>query len=99
MAVMIDLAVGGYHRSLRHINFLAISPGCENLKISSERISRALAVENSRGGRGLLRPARAPRCRSADGEFEEIQCDNEINTSCWCVDAAGFEVRTSHRKL
>ncbi|KAL0819872.1 hypothetical protein ABMA28_007892 [Loxostege sticticalis] len=66
--------------------------GCENIKMSSERISRALAAENSRSGRGMLKSVRAPRCRVSDGEFEEIQCDNEIVSSCWCVDAAGFEV-------
>ncbi|CAG9789094.1 unnamed protein product [Diatraea saccharalis] len=66
--------------------------GCENVRLSSERISRALAAENSRGGRGLLKAVRTPRCRTSDGEFEEIQCDNEIVSSCWCVDAAGFEV-------
>ncbi|XP_026734373.1 neurogenic locus notch homolog protein 1-like isoform X1 [Trichoplusia ni] len=66
--------------------------GCENIKLSTERISRALAAENSRGGRGLLHSMRSPRCRTSDGEFEEIQCDNEIVSSCWCVDAAGFEV-------
>ncbi|XP_061721497.1 uncharacterized protein LOC133528233 isoform X1 [Cydia pomonella] len=66
--------------------------GCENIKLSSERISRALAAENSRGGRGLIKSVRAPRCRTSDGEFEEIQCDNEIVSSCWCVDQAGFEV-------
>ncbi|RVE44599.1 hypothetical protein evm_010737 [Chilo suppressalis] len=66
--------------------------GCENVKLSSERISRALAAENSRGGRGLLKSVRSPRCRTSDGEFEEIQCDNEIVSSCWCVDATGFEV-------
>ncbi|XP_041969156.1 papilin isoform X2 [Aricia agestis] len=66
--------------------------GCENIKLSSERISRALAAENTRSGRGVLRPLRSPRCRVSDGEFEQIQCDNEIITTCWCVDAAGFEV-------
>ncbi|XP_072930127.1 uncharacterized protein [Epargyreus clarus] len=66
--------------------------GCENVKLSSERISRALAAENSRGGRGALPSLRTPRCRVSDGEFEEIQCDNEIVSSCWCVDSAGFEV-------
>lgn len=68
-------------------------PGCENIKLSTERISRALAAENSRGGRGKLQSMRSPRCRVADGEFEEIQCDNEIVSSCWCVDQAGYEVR------
>ncbi|XP_049878032.1 uncharacterized protein LOC126375196 isoform X2 [Pectinophora gossypiella] len=66
--------------------------GCENLKLSSERISRALAAENSRSGRGTLKSVRSPRCKTTDGEFEEIQCDNEIVSSCWCVDQAGFEV-------
>jgi hypothetical protein len=74
-----------------NIHFVAFVPGCENIKISSERISRALAAENSRGGRGMLKSVRSPRCRAIDGEFEEIQCDNEIVSSCWCVDAAGFE--------
>ncbi|XP_035449339.2 zonadhesin isoform X1 [Spodoptera frugiperda] len=66
--------------------------GCENVKMSSERISRALAADNSRGGRGRIPPMRTPRCRFTDGEFEEIQCDNEIVSTCWCVDAAGFEL-------
>ncbi|CAB3248715.1 unnamed protein product [Arctia plantaginis] len=66
--------------------------GCENLKLSSERISRALAAENSRGGRGKRPSMRTPRCRTSDGEFEEIQCDNEIVSSCWCVDSTGFEI-------
>ncbi|XP_050354071.1 uncharacterized protein LOC126775931 isoform X2 [Nymphalis io] len=66
--------------------------GCENIKLSSERISRALAAENSRSGRGVVRSLRSPRCRISDGEFEEIQCDNEIVSTCWCVDTAGFEV-------
>ncbi|CAH2094330.1 unnamed protein product [Euphydryas editha] len=66
--------------------------GCENIKLSSERISRALAAENSRSGRGVMHSLRSPRCRISDGEFEEIQCDNEIVSSCWCVDSAGFEV-------
>ncbi|XP_064073911.1 uncharacterized protein LOC113401222 [Vanessa tameamea] len=66
--------------------------GCENIKLSSERISRALAAENSRSGRGVVRSLRSPRCRISDGEFEEIQCDNEIVSTCWCVDSAGFEV-------
>ncbi|XP_045484188.1 uncharacterized protein LOC110992009 isoform X1 [Pieris rapae] len=65
--------------------------GCENIKLSSERISRALAVENTRSGR-RIKSLRSPRCRAADGEFEEIQCDNEIVSSCWCVDPTGFEV-------
>lgn len=66
--------------------------GCENVRLSSERISRALAAENSRGGRGMVKGVRSPRCRTSDGEFEEIQCDNEIVSSCWCVDPAGFEI-------
>ncbi|CAG4931182.1 unnamed protein product [Parnassius apollo] len=66
--------------------------GCENIKMSSERISRALAAENSRGGRGASRSVRTPRCRMSDGEFEEVQCDNEIVSACWCVDATGFEI-------
>ncbi|XP_045777097.1 kielin/chordin-like protein isoform X1 [Maniola jurtina] len=66
--------------------------GCENIKLSSERISRALAAENTRSGRGAIRSLRSPRCKVTDGEFEEIQCDNEIVSTCWCVDAAGFEV-------
>ncbi|GBP12841.1 hypothetical protein EVAR_6155_1 [Eumeta japonica] len=71
--------------------------GCENVRLSSERISRALAAEGvhgSRGARGALagKGVRAPRCRAVDGEFEEVQCDNEIVSSCWCVDAAGFEI-------
>ncbi|KAJ8713853.1 hypothetical protein PYW08_007473 [Mythimna loreyi] len=66
--------------------------GCENVKLSTERISRALIAENSRGGRGKVPSMRSPRCKLTDGEFEEIQCDNEIVSTCWCVDAAGFEL-------
>ncbi|KAL4715073.1 hypothetical protein ACJJTC_015007 [Scirpophaga incertulas] len=65
--------------------------GCENIRLSSERISRALAAEGGRGGRAV-QSFRAPRCRALDGEFEQVQCDNEIVSSCWCVDSAGFEV-------
>lgn len=32
-----------------------------------------------------------PRCNK-QGAFEQIQCDNEIVSSCWCVDEAGFEM-------
>ncbi|KAH9633705.1 hypothetical protein HF086_009039 [Spodoptera exigua] len=79
-------------------NHKVYSVGCENVKMSTERISRALAAENSRGGRGRLSPMRTPRCRFTDGEFEEIQCDNEIVSTCWCVDAAGFEVRFGYKE-
>lgn len=34
---------------------------------------------------------RMPRCNK-EGGFEKIQCDNELVTSCWCVDEAGFEI-------
>lgn len=66
--------------------------GCENLKLSSERIARVLAEESGRSGRGRLSAPRQPKCRDDDGEFEEVQCDHETVTSCWCVDATGFEV-------
>ncbi|XP_045537995.1 uncharacterized protein LOC106721428 isoform X1 [Papilio machaon] len=65
--------------------------GCENIKMSSERISRALQAENSRSGRSAP-GVRTPRCRASDGEFEPVQCDNEIVSACWCVDTAGFEI-------
>lgn len=32
-----------------------------------------------------------PRC-SKNGTFERIQCNNEILSSCWCVDDQGFEI-------
>lgn len=34
---------------------------------------------------------RMPRCTKT-GAFEPIQCDNEIVSSCWCVDETGFEL-------
>lgn len=38
-------------------------------------------------------PVRIPRCSRRDGNFEPIQCSNELTgTQCWCVDEYGLEV-------
>lgn len=62
--------------------FWLIYSGCENVRIAARRRAKALGVSS----------VRAPRCNK-DGGFEKIQCDNEIvDSSCWCVDDAGFEI-------
>ncbi|CAG9859737.1 unnamed protein product [Phyllotreta striolata] len=57
--------------------------GCQTLRMAASRRAKALSV----GTPGV----RTPRC-SKSGGFEPIQCDNEIVSSCWCVDEAGFEL-------
>ncbi|XP_045483161.1 balbiani ring protein 3-like [Harmonia axyridis] len=57
--------------------------GCETLKNAASRRAKSLGVDG--------KSVRAPRCNKSGG-FEPIQCDNEIVSSCWCVDEAGFEL-------
>lgn len=57
--------------------------GCEQVERAARRRAKSLGVE----GKGV----RIPRC-SKGGSFEPIQCDNEIVSSCWCVDEQGFEL-------
>ncbi|CAH1111232.1 unnamed protein product [Psylliodes chrysocephalus] len=57
--------------------------GCQTLRMAASRRAKALGVEP--------RNVRMPRCNKM-GSFEPIQCDNEIVSSCWCVDEAGFEL-------
>ncbi|EFA05918.2 zonadhesin isoform X2 [Tribolium castaneum] len=57
--------------------------GCQTLRMAASRRAKALGVE--------ARSVRMPRCNKSGG-FEPIQCDNEIVSSCWCVDEAGFEL-------
>ncbi|XP_019877040.1 balbiani ring protein 3 [Aethina tumida] len=57
--------------------------GCQTLRMAASRRAKALGVEQ--------KSVRMPRCNKAGG-FEPIQCDNEIVSSCWCVDEAGFEL-------
>lgn len=51
--------------------------------MAASRRAKALGVET--------KSVRMPRCNKQGG-FEEVQCDNEIVSSCWCVDASGFEL-------
>lgn len=60
-----------------------IYTGCEHLQMAATRRARALGPEG--------RSVRIPRC-NPEGDFDPIQCDNEIVGSCWCVDGAGFEL-------
>lgn len=57
--------------------------GCQTLRMAASRRAKALGVET--------KSVRMPRCNKQGG-FEEVQCDNEIVSSCWCVDASGFEL-------
>ncbi|XP_076257897.1 uncharacterized protein LOC143194965 [Rhynchophorus ferrugineus] len=57
--------------------------GCQTLRMATSRRAKALGVEP--------KSLRMPRCNK-NGGFEPIQCDNEIISSCWCVDEAGFEL-------
>ncbi|KAF5273134.1 hypothetical protein FQA39_LY07624 [Lamprigera yunnana] len=57
--------------------------GCETLKNAVSRRAKSLGVD--------VKSVRVPRC-SKSGSFEPIQCDNEIVSSCWCVDEQGFEL-------
>lgn len=61
------------------LNFL----GCQTLKMAASRRAKALGAAS--------KSVRIPRCNKQGG-FEPIQCDNEIVSSCWCVDEAGFEL-------
>ncbi|KAF7274591.1 hypothetical protein GWI33_012730, partial [Rhynchophorus ferrugineus] len=56
---------------------------CQTLRMATSRRAKALGVEP--------KSLRMPRCNK-NGGFEPIQCDNEIISSCWCVDEAGFEL-------
>lgn len=51
--------------------------------MAASRRAKALGVES--------KSVRMPRCNKSGG-FETVQCDNEIVSSCWCVDEAGFEM-------
>lgn len=51
--------------------------------MAASRRAKALGVDT--------KSVRMPRCNKQGG-FEPIQCDNEIVSSCWCVEESGFEV-------
>lgn len=57
--------------------------GCRTLRRAASRRAKSLGVDK--------KSVRMPRC-SKDGSFERIQCNNEIVSSCWCVDETGFEL-------
>lgn len=60
-----------------------LSTGCETLRKATARRAKSLGMNE--------KSVRMPRCNKSGG-FEQIQCDNEIVSSCWCVDEIGFEV-------
>ncbi|XP_066152915.1 uncharacterized protein [Euwallacea fornicatus] len=57
--------------------------GCQTLRMAASRRAKSLGVEPKQ--------VRMPRCNKQGG-FERVQCDNEIVSSCWCVDETGFEL-------
>lgn len=60
-----------------------LNTGCRTLRRAASRRAKSLGVDK--------KSVRMPRC-SKDGSFERIQCNNEIVSSCWCVDETGFEL-------
>uniref|UniRef100_A0A8D8ADW4 Papilin n=1 Tax=Culex pipiens TaxID=7175 RepID=A0A8D8ADW4_CULPI len=63
---------------------------CQHLRRAESRRAKSL-------GDSLLLAVQIPRC-TANGDFEAIQCSNEVNgTECWCVDEYGVELAGSRR--
>lgn len=66
---------------------------CQHLRRAEVRRAKSL------GDKG--KSIKIPKC-SLEGDFERIQCSNEINgNECWCVDEYGVEItgtRTTDRK-
>ncbi|XP_065072539.1 uncharacterized protein LOC135696926 [Ochlerotatus camptorhynchus] len=63
---------------------------CQHLRRAESRRAKSL-------GDNLLQSVRIPRC-TAMGDFEPVQCSNELNgTECWCVDEYGVELAGSRR--
>ena len=76
-------------------NFLSITEtleltACQHLRRAETRRAKSLGDK--------VRSIRIPRCNKL-GDFEPIQCSNEINNSdCWCVDEYGVEIADSRRE-
>uniref|UniRef100_A0A182NCM9 Thyroglobulin type-1 domain-containing protein n=1 Tax=Anopheles dirus TaxID=7168 RepID=A0A182NCM9_9DIPT len=63
---------------------------CQHLRRAEARRAKSL-------GDSQLQTVRLPRC-TALGDFEPVQCSNELNgTECWCVDEYGVEITGSRR--
>ncbi|XP_058812008.1 uncharacterized protein LOC131676744 [Topomyia yanbarensis] len=63
---------------------------CQHLRRAESRRAKSL-------GDSLLHSVRIPRC-TALGDFEPVQCSNELNgTECWCVDEYGVELADSRK--
>lgn len=58
---------------------------CQHLRRAETRRAKALGDNGS--------SVRIPKC-ARDGDFERIQCSNDIESSdeCWCVDEYGLEI-------
>lgn len=77
------LTLSKINSSINTNNFLLVLTGCQTLRQAASRRAKSLGVDK--------RNVRMPRCNK-EGGFESIQCDNEIVSSCWCVDETGFEL-------
>lgn len=70
--------------------FAEILTACQHLRKAESRRAKALVEETGT-------KIRIPKC-SKIGDFEPIQCSNEINgTECWCVDEYGTEITGTRR--
>lgn len=62
---------------------------CQHLRSFERRRAKALGREG--------KSVRIPKC-SPLGDFEPIQCSNDVgNTECWCVDEYGVEITDTRR--
>lgn len=75
---------------MTYFSFPAPLTACQHLRHAETRRAKSLSLDGS-PSLGQHR-VRIPKC-ARSGEFEPIQCSNEINgTACWCVDEYGLEI-------